>query len=398
MYKEYLMQERALLQKTQEHHVKELYSRENPTGILLCQKHEKSFRWVKRELQNGKPGNALLRKTQASLAEKLAVNLYRIICIQHLQKQILSIDALLRDVFVNTSHQLSRQSSLTSASAEATQHSDLASKTNEATRNSDLASVAAEATRNSDLASIAAEATRNSDLASITDEAAWHYNPVQRSIALPQSSILTELSFDKLLSKLRNYPHTPAEFFHYQSPYRPFILSYLHKMYAEIISWYTGEFHSNPDHPEALQFPVKLGYNVRSKSEVLVANRLYEEGILFHYEERLLAGHEIYPDFYIPITYSEKYAWEHFGAMDKDNYFHRTRGKILNYLDHQWLPGINMITTYETRQHPLTEELVDWKIRWLKSRYRLAFPDLPPDESINLYDLAAYAKSKGLVP
>ena len=47
MYKEYLMQERALLQKAQEHHVKELDSQGNPTGILLCQKHENSFRWVK---------------------------------------------------------------------------------------------------------------------------------------------------------------------------------------------------------------------------------------------------------------------------------------------------------------------------------------------------------------
>ena len=372
MYKEYLMQERALLQKAQEHHVKELDSQGNPTGILLCQKHENSFRWVKRELQNGKPINTLLRKTQASLAEKLAVNLYRIICIQYLQKQILSIDAFLRDVYADSSHHVSRQNPLAAPLDVATRHSALASVTD--------------------------EATRRSALTSVTDEATRHYNPEYRSKILSQSSILTELSFDKLLSKLRNYPRVPADFFHYQSPYRPFILSYLYQLYAEIINWYEGEFHSNPDHPEALQFPVKLGYKVRSKSEVLAANRLYEEGILFHYEERLLDGQEVYPDFYIPITYSERYAWEHFGAMDKDNYFHRTRGKILNYLDHQWLPGINMITTYETRQHPLTEELVDWKIRWLKSRYRLAFPDLPPDESINLYDLTAYAKSKGLVP
>jgi hypothetical protein len=31
----------------------------------------------------------------------------------------------------------------------------------------------------------------------------------------------------------------------------------------------------------------------------------------------------------------------------------------------------------------------------LKTMYRLAFPDLPPDESFNMYDLAEYAKLCG---
>ena len=51
-----------------------------------------------------------------------------------------------------------------------------------------------------------------------------------------------------------------------------------------------------------------------------------------------------------------------------------------------------MITTYETRKNPLSGEQVENQVRWLKNRYRLAFSDLPPDESFNMYDLAAYAK------
>ena len=66
----------------------------------------------------------------------------------------------------------------------------------------------------------------------------------------------------------------------------------------------------------------------------------------------------------------------------------------MDYLDHQWLPGINMLTTYETKQNPLTEEQVDHVISWIESRYRLAFPDIPPDKSFNMYDLAAYVKSQ----
>jgi hypothetical protein len=36
--------------------------------------------------------------------------------------------------------------------------------------------------------------------------------------------------------------------------------------------------------------------------------------------------------------------------------------------------------------------MVDQKIRWVKNRYRLTFTDLPPDESFNMYDLAAHVK------
>ena len=78
-------------------------------------------------------------------------------------------------------------------------------------------------------------------------------------------------------------------------------------------------------------------------------------------------------DFYIPITFREKYAWEHFGAMNNDYYLGRSRGKILTYLDNDWFPGIIMIATYETRQNPLTIEQVDQEIRWLENRYRLRF-------------------------
>jgi hypothetical protein len=186
-----------------------------------------------------------------------------------------------------------------------------------------------------------------------------------------------------------------GDFFDLKSPYRPFILSHLQNEYSWIIDWYLTDYEKSTDHPEQLVFPVKLGFNVRSKSEVLIADRLYEEGILLHYEEKLsLSDHSCRPDFNIPITFYEKYKWEHFGAMDKSFYFNITRGKILDYLDNQMFPGINMLTTYETKQNPLTEEQVDYVITWLKRRYRLAFPDMPPDNSFNMYDLAAYVKSQ----
>ena len=315
-----LLYERNQLQLVVNHHLEKLSARDNPPGILLCQKHKTGFRWQHKYLRDGHPITVSLSKTRRPFAEKLAVNLYRIISIDYLQKQIASIDSL---------------------------------------------------------------------ISSLQSEAC--------SIKLPdsqQADLITESPLYLLLHKVRTCPHVPADFFKPSSPYRLLILSHLEKEYAWIIDWYLRDYKQNPEHPENLQYPVKLGFKVRSKSEVLEADRLFEEGILFHYEElMLMSNEEAYPDFYIPITIIEQYAWEHFGAMDKEGYFYRTKGKINTYLDHKWLTGINMLTTYETRQHPLTEEQVNQNIRWLKNRYRLAFPDLPPDESFNLYDLAAFVRS-----
>ena len=308
-----LKQEKELLQRIQNHHLEKLYAVDNPSGILLCQKSKDGTRWRKREIRGEKPVITDLHKAEKMLAEKLAVNFYRIICIQYIQSQV---DLINREM-------------------------------------------------------------NNMHLKEDNEE--------------PLNNFLAGWPFSALLRNLRRRPHVPADFFDSQSPYKPFIISHLQNEYSDIIEWYLGDYKRNTEHPENLVFPVKLGFYVRSKSEVMAADRLYEEGILFHYEEQiLLSDQEAYPDFYIPVTYFEKYAWEHFGAMDKDYYLNRTRGKILTYLDQHWFPGINMITTYETRQQPLTREQVDQQIRWLKKRYRISFPDLPPDESFTLYDLAAY--------
>lgn len=312
MFIKELQQERSILVQQKNHHLQKLHASGNPEGILLCHKHHSGYRWQKRTMVNKCPCNENLSKTDRQTAGVLAVNLYRMICIQYLQKKQDSIEFLLRDAGTEFSE----------------------------------------------------------------DD--------------KDKRDLPDLMKYPLLSGVRNIPRVPADFFAPLSPYRPFLVEYLQKEYEEILAWYLREFHHNEEHPEHLVFPVRLGYNVRSKSEVLEADCLYEEGILFHYEEELfLQGGAVYPDFYIPITIIEKYAWEHFGAMDKERYFYRTRGKILEYLDNQWFSGINMITTYETKQHPLTEEQVYQQVHWLKNRYRQTFLDLPPDESFNMYDLAA---------
>ena len=327
-----LKREQRVLQLIRKNHLEKLFAQDNPSGILICQKHANGVRWRKRDIVNGHLVSRDLSKKEKELAEKLAVNLYRIICIQYIQKQLNGINALIRDQSFGQQKCVER----------------------------------------------------------FDDE-----NNTAQSFDLQRNKVqlLPDKSVRMLIGKVRNCPRVPADFFQVSSPYSQLIIPFLLKEYSQIIDWYIGDYPHNNEFPEHLQYGVKLGFKVRSKSEVTIADWLYEGGILFHYEEQLLlSGDASYPDFFVPITFVEKYAWEHFGAMDKEKYFHRTRGKVLGYMDHQWFPGINMITTYETKNHPLSEELVALYVRWLKDRYRCTFLDLPPDESFNMYDLAAYAK------
>ena len=62
----------------------------------------------------------------------------------------------------------------------------------------------------------------------------------------------------------------------------------------------------------------------------------------------------IYPDFTIRDPSSGKtYYWEHFGMMDQPSYAARTFSKLQLYTSFQIIPSIQLITTYETQEHPL---------------------------------------------
>ena len=327
-----LQREQKILRQVREHHLGKLFAWDNPKGILICQKHGKNFRWRKRDIENGYLVTSDVHKKDKELAEKLAVNLYRIVCVQYIQKKL-----------------------------------DL---------NSDL------------LAEQYLERKKYNAAPSKEQNA-----PKEAGLNNKEDQLLPDESIRMLFRGLRTCPRVPADFFQMDSPYSQLIISFLQRENAKIIEWYLSDYQRNNEYSENLQFTTKCDLKVRSKSEVMIADSLYDAGILFHYEEWInLSGEASYPDFFIPITFSEKYCWEHFGAMDNEKYYNRTRGKILNYMDHQWLLGDNMIVTYETKKNPLSEETVEDKVQNLKKRHRQAFLDLPPDESFNMYDLASYAK------
>lgn len=115
------------------------------------------------------------------------------------------------------------------------------------------------------------------------------------------------------------------------------------------------------------------GEMVRSKSEVIIANLLYQYKHLIDYKyERPLKLYTkdrkeiiIHPDFTIINKETGKiYYYEHAGKMDEPYYANEFVKKINTYVENDLLPGIDIIVTYETLSMPLNITTVKC---WIKT-------------------------------
>lgn len=141
------------------------------------------------------------------------------------------------------------------------------------------------------------------------------------------------------------------------------LLSPLHKPISqELDEWMHAPYEKYMNFPEKLIHSTPAGHKVRSKSEALIATFLYENKIPYRYEPTLQLGESIiHPDFETrhPISGKTIY-WEHFGMMDYPNYVKTAADKMHLLLCHGFIPGINLITTFETSGVPLcVDEIID---------------------------------------
>ena len=95
---------------------------------------------------------------------------------------------------------------------------------------------------------------------------------------------------------------------------------------------------------------------VRSKSEAIIADMLYDLGIPYHYEcpIKLKGGQIRYPDFTILRTKTREVIYlEHFGLLDDEGYRRDALEKLDIYRTNGIYPGKNLLFTYETEYSPL---------------------------------------------
>ena len=137
-------------------------------------------------------------------------------------------------------------------------------------------------------------------------------------------------------------------------------------------AWLKVEYHKKKISPELPPLSTENGEQVRSKSEVIIANTLKAAGVPYRYEFPLLMDKNaeipdfpdydfcnLHPDFYcLNLRTRQEFAWEHFGRMDDPDYAASAAEKIQLYQENGFFPGKNLIITIETSKKPLSSKVL----------------------------------------
>ncbi|MGN0423937.1 MAG: hypothetical protein ACI4FY_01350 [Acetatifactor sp.] len=132
--------------------------------------------------------------------------------------------------------------------------------------------------------------------------------------------------------------------------------------------WQSETYSGKAFFREDAEIVTERGERVRSKSEKIIADKLYRLGIPYRYECPLLLDGEliIYPDFTILKKYTREVVYlEHFGRMDDPEYAEKTWRKLDTYSRNEIYPGIRLFFTYETSKKPLNTMTLDGFLRQL---------------------------------
>lgn len=164
-------------------------------------------------------------------------------------------------------------------------------------------------------------------------------------------------------SYLEEFPKEKlSEQFIIENPEIQVLLSQIYKpLNKDLAEWMNAPYKKSDFEAENLIHPTSAGFCVRSKSEVMIVECLMKYKIPFRYECELIIGRDTYyPDFTIrhPKT-GEVFYWEHFGRMDDPSYRRKCYNKLQKFGDYGIIPSINLITTYETGNHPLSVNEVE---------------------------------------
>ena len=157
-----------------------------------------------------------------------------------------------------------------------------------------------------------------------------------------------------------NFPGNADKLFE-DLAYQQLLQRWIQPTSLELKRWMNMPYEKNGSYPEKLLHKTSSGSKVRSKSEAMIAHLLHIHQIPFRYECALCLGETtLYPDFTIrhPVT-GQIYYWEHFGRMDDPGYARNVTSKLQVYISHQIIPTIQLITTYETLETPLSMETIE---------------------------------------
>ena len=147
---------------------------------------------------------------------------------------------------------------------------------------------------------------------------------------------------------------------HLTASAKKWLLQFLYRMK---ILLQTGKPQNTPD---CAEYYTDNGERVRSKSEIIIANKLYRYNIPYRYEYPLQLQSDIitHPDFTcLNVKTRQEYIWEHFGIMDNAEYACNAIKKISDYANSGYILGRNFIATFETANTPINANCIDSLIK-----------------------------------
>ena len=113
--------------------------------------------------------------------------------------------------------------------------------------------------------------------------------------------------------------------------------------------WAAKPYEMSDYRPEGRNKSTSRGLRMRSKSEVLLAEKLYEYGIPFRYEQMLRVGtYDLAPDFTFLDSSGKEFYLEYCGMMDDPGYVDHYIWKRNLYESAGITEWTNMIYVYET--------------------------------------------------
>ena len=116
----------------------------------------------------------------------------------------------------------------------------------------------------------------------------------------------------------------------------------------------------------APEYTTDKGEQVRSKSELIIANLLSKLGIPYRYEAPLALKRfgTVYPDFTIlNMRTRNTIYYEHFGMMDDIDYCNKALMKIQHYVENGFYPGESFFFTFETGSVSISLRLLENQFR-----------------------------------
>ncbi|MDO4545975.1 MAG: hypothetical protein Q4C25_07440, partial [Bacillota bacterium] len=161
----------------------------------------------------------------------------------------------------------------------------------------------------------------------------------------------------------------------YQEPLPQDVLRQLPKSYRQLPEewlfpeksaddkWVTEEYPRNTDREHEKIHITGRGLRVRSKSELIIAEKLDAYNLPYRYEQ--LIGYENYvfsPDFIIKAR-RRLFYWEHCGMMADPRYRKRNKWKLTMYEKMGIVPWKNLIVTYDTEDGGIHSAIIEAEIR-----------------------------------